>query len=101
METVAWQDALKYLAGVVVAVVAYLARDYFRLHRDRQFVSPQDCAQCQQAVQERLAEGTEEFKKVRHTLVALALLMMPICEAILPESSACQKLQALIAGLTE
>ncbi len=96
-----WEDALKYLAGAGAAVVAYLARDYFRLHRDREFVSPQDCAQCQQAVQDRLAEGTEEFKKVRHTLVALALLMMPICEAILPHSRACQKLQAIIAGLSE
>ena len=97
----AWQDVLKYLAGVLAAVVAYLARDYFRLHRDRQFVSPQDCAQCQQAVQDRLAEGNEEFKKMRHTLVALALLMMPICEAILPDSTACQKLQAIITGLSE
>ena len=96
-----WEDALKYLAGAGAAVVAYLARDYFRLHRDREFVSPQDCAQCQQAVQDRLSEGTEEMKKMRHTLVALALIMMPICEAILPDSTACHKLQAIITGLSE
>ena len=96
--------------AVGVAIVGFLARDWFKTRTSGRYMTADSCkecrAQCRAELARELEAGDKTFEEIKHALkrlekanMAMALAMYQICKSI-PEAD-CSKMEEAVAGLVQ